>query len=157
MRSIKDYEEYKITKDGTVYGKYGKKLIGHIDRCGYHEVALSRNGRYKWHLTHRLVAEAYIPNPNNLPFVNHIDGNKLNNNVDNLEWCTRSENARHSFKCGLQNNVTNQYGNFRVLNSDQIERIYELHKLGYIDKIIAKEIGCSRELVGRKIREAGLR
>ena len=120
-------------------------------------MALTENGKTRWHLVHRLVAMAYIPNPKNLPFINHIDGNKLNNHIDNLEWCTRSENARHSFINRLQDNVTNQYGNFCVLTSEQKERIYEMHEQGFIDKDIASEIGCSRELVGRKIREAGLR
>lgn len=157
MKPIPEHDEYCITEDGVVFGKYGKKLIGHVDRCGYREVALTENGKTRWHLVHRLVAMTYIPNPKNLPFINHIDGNKLNNHIDNLEWCTRSENARHSFINGLQDNVTNQYGNFCVLTSEQKERIYELHEQGFIDKDIASEIGCSRELVGRKIREAGLR
>lgn len=157
MKQIPEHDEYYVTEDGIVFGKYGKRLVGHVDRCGYHEVALTENGKTRWYLTHRLVAMAYIPNPDDLPFINHIDGNKLNNNVDNLEWCTRSDNAKHSFANGLQDNVTNQYGNFGVLTKAQKDRIYELHKQGLIDKDIALEIGCSRELVGRKIREAGLR
>ena len=157
MKPIPEHEEYSITEDGIVFGKFGKRLIGHVDRCGYHEVLLTENGKSKWYLTHRLVASTYIPNPQNYQFVNHIDGNKLNNNINNLEWCTRSYNTKHAFETGLQTNVTNQYGNYTILSSDQKNQIYELHKKGLIDKDIAEEIGCSRELVGRKIREAGLR
>lgn len=99
----------------------------------------------------------FIPNPDNLPFVNHIDGDKLNNRVDNLEWCTRSQNAKHSFENGLQSRVTNRHGSFNVLTSEQKATIYALFYRGIIDRDIAKIIGCSRELIGRKIREAGLR
>jgi hypothetical protein len=51
-------------------------------------------------MLHRLIAEAFIENPNNYPFVNHIDGNKKNNNLNNLEWCTQSQNCLHSVKMG---------------------------------------------------------
>lgn len=154
---IPGHEEYRITEDGRVFGKYGKELIGHIDRCGYHEVLLQEHGIGKWYLVHRLVAITFIPNPNDLPFINHKDGNKLNNSVDNLEWCTRSQNAKHSFENRLQSRVTNRHGSFDVLTQEQKKTIYELFNKGFIDKEIAKVIGCSRELVGRKIREAGLR
>jgi len=63
----------------------------------YLTVALHKNKKQKTHKVHRLVAFAFIKNPNNKPHVNHIDGNKSNNRVDNLEWCTQLENNRHSF------------------------------------------------------------
>lgn len=79
-----------------------------IDRKGYFRVSLSKNGCSKTYKVHRLVAEAFIPNPNLLPQVNHIDGNKENNVVDNLEWCSQSENMLHAYAHGLnQNNGEN--------------------------------------------------
>lgn len=104
------YNNYIVFKTGDVFNLHGVKLVGMVDRCGYHEVIL--NG--KQYRVHRLVAEAFIPNPNNLPCVNHKDGNKQNNSVDNLEWVTYSENTIHSFKTGLQKKIHNQYGDFEV-------------------------------------------
>ena len=72
-----------------------------FQNSGYLKVCLYKNDKMKNKLVHRLVAETFIPNPNNLPFVNHKDGNKQNNKVDNLEWCTQSENMKHAYKNGL--------------------------------------------------------
>ena len=69
----------------------------------YFRVSLTNNNHQrKYYSIHRLVAEAFLPNPNNLPQVNHKDGNKENNNVNNLEWCTRSYNLQHAYDNGLK-------------------------------------------------------
>ena len=77
-------------------------------------------------LVHRLVAEAFILNPNRLPEVNHIDGNKQNNSVDNLEWCTRSQNTSHAFKTGLRNynGCKNPHSKLTQSDVETIRRIY---------------------------------
>lgn len=80
----------------------GRKLKQHLNNAGYLKVQLSYKYKSIPKRVHRLVAEAFIPNPNNYKCVNHIDGNKLNNNVDNLEWCTYSYNTKHAFKNGLR-------------------------------------------------------
>lgn len=145
---------FRATRDGNIIGKRGRPMIGHVDRCGYHEVLLSENGKTKNYLVHRLIAKTFIKNPDNKPFVNHKDGNKLNNSIENLEWCTRSENTTHSYKNGLQSVVTNQYGTHHVLDSESLRIIRDARKLGCTtDKEVALIIGCSRELVGRKRRE----
>lgn len=69
---------------------------------GYYRVPIPTNGKSKLYSVHRLVAVAFIPNPKNLPQINHIDGNKSNNRVSNLEWCTNNENMQHAIKTGLQ-------------------------------------------------------
>jgi hypothetical protein len=71
---------------------------------GYQQVSIFVDGRHKMYLVHRLIAMAFIPNPLNLPMINHIDAVRNNNVVYNLEWCDRSYNTKHSFKLGLQNN-----------------------------------------------------
>ena len=78
-----------------------RQLSPYIDFAGYERVTLCDSGRKKNVLVHRLVAIAFIPNPDNKPSVNHIDFNKLNNTTYNFEWCTHKENMRHAFKNGL--------------------------------------------------------
>lgn len=77
----------------------------HIINGGYVQVGFCREGHLEGRLVHRVVAEAFIPNPNNLLQVNHKDGNKLNNHVSNLEWCTAKDNVVHSINCGLRKSV----------------------------------------------------
>jgi hypothetical protein len=104
MKEIKDFPEYLITEDGKIYStKYNKlrelKPGYHGGyRGGYYVIILCNNGKRITKQIHRLVAETYITNPDNLPQVNHIDENKLNNHVSNLEWVTNHQNAIHS-KC----------------------------------------------------------
>lgn len=109
----------KVLNSGTYNGFYIKKdmiLKQRISKHGYYTVSF----RQKSFLVHRLVTKAFIPNKENKPQVNHIDGNKLNNNLNNLEWCSRLENMRHAFNLGLikpnkehQKNITEKA---RVVN-----------------------------------------
>lgn len=101
---VKGFEEYSITNTGDVISyKYGKKkLLKKIDSGrGYYGAELWNGSSSSRKLIHRLVAEAFIPNPENKPQVNHKDGNKLNNNVSNLEWATVKENNQHARATGL--------------------------------------------------------
>lgn len=97
MKDIKNYEGlYAITSCGRVWSYTSKKFLRPIKQTlGYLTVALSKNGSVRIHLVHRLVAEAYIPNPDNLPEVNHKDECKTNNCIKNLEWCTRQYNSNY--------------------------------------------------------------
>lgn len=78
--------------------KEEKILKSNKNNKGYCKVILFKDSKYKAFFLHRLAAQAFIPNPNNLPQVNHIDGNKSNNCIDNLEWCTNRENVIHSYR-----------------------------------------------------------
>lgn len=96
MKPIKNYENYLIDENGNVYNSITKKeLKGSVGENGYRYYRLSKNNKKKMFYAHRLVAETFLENLENLPVVNHIDGNKLNNNVNNLEWTTYSENTFH--------------------------------------------------------------
>lgn len=92
IKTIPAISKYYIDKYGYVYDVNGVRLKQTPNKGGYLRVSIDGN----LHYVHRLVAEAFIPNPLNLPVVNHKDGDKTNNHVDNLEWCTQSENVRHS-------------------------------------------------------------
>lgn len=97
---------YEVSNLGRVRTKEGniKKLFE--DNKGYMRLQLYVNGKRINKRVHRLVAEAFIPNPDNKPTVNHKDGNKKNNSVENLEWATYSENQYHSIKTELNPRVT---------------------------------------------------
>ena len=96
MKPIKDYENYCIDIDGNIFNIITNKYLqGSIGEHGYRYYRLTKNGKKKMFYAHRLVAETYLDNPNKLPIVNHKDGNKLNNNINNLEWVTYSENTQH--------------------------------------------------------------
>ena len=91
--------DYLITEEGDVYStKYGKlkKRKLQTDNNGYKTIKLWNNGKQKNYRVNRLVAETYIPNPDNFPQVNHIDEDKTNNNVSNLEWCSSQYNNEYS-------------------------------------------------------------
>lgn len=90
---------YKVSEDGNAMNKRGTKMMSqHKNQCGYLRVHLYIKDKYAFISTHVLVAKAFIPNPDNLEQVNHKDGNRTNNTVDNLEWISRSENILHSYK-----------------------------------------------------------
>lgn len=94
---VKNFPNYTVTDNGNVFNKNGIKLKGEETRNGYIRVSLCNDEeKHKRFLVHRLVAESFIPNPHNLPQVNHINENKKDNDVKNLEWCTPYENLSHS-------------------------------------------------------------
>lgn len=90
---IENYDNYLIYPDGKIWSKFSKKFLKlQNDKDGYKIINLSKNGKLKTHKIHRLVALHYIPNPNNLPQVNHKNCKKDDNNIENLEWCDHSYN-----------------------------------------------------------------
>lgn len=112
-REIPGYREiYLISNLGNTRTKdrdgargcfvHGHVLKQHENSNGYMRCSMNINGQSKQMLVHRLVAESFIPNPDGKPYVNHKDGNKHNNAVSNLEWCTKSENERHAYETGLK-------------------------------------------------------
>lgn len=96
-KQIENYENYFIYDNGDVFNNIIKRFLkGSVGENGYKYYRLSKNNKKKMFYAHRLVAKAFIENPDNLPVVNHLDGNKLNNNKENLEWSTYSDNTIHA-------------------------------------------------------------
>ena len=120
-KEIKDYPMYEISSLGRVRSYCSKShgerrrvdipkiLSNKIDRIGYSFIHLNNEKGRRPLRIHRLVAEAFIPNPNSYPEVNHIDENKQNNCISNLEWCTRLQNVRHSKVWESVKREVNQY------------------------------------------------
>lgn len=103
FKFIENSDGYYVDEEGQVLGKSGKVLKHCLnDKTGYLHVRVIINGKMKTKPIHRLVAETFLVKPSEKHEVNHIDGNKHNNHVENLEWVTRSENIKHAYKMGLQ-------------------------------------------------------
>jgi hypothetical protein len=125
-REIRGYQYYyEINEQGEVRsrdrfihigeGKFrfykGRMMKIRINNRGYREVRLSISGRTRTHFLHRLLAEIFIPNPDNKPYVNHKNGCKTDNSIKNLEWVTHSENVRHAYMNALYSNKRAKYYN----------------------------------------------
>lgn len=100
MKQIKNYPNYQINTNGEVFNKYGKIIKQQTNRYGYKYINIYNNGVAKIETIHRLLCTTYLPNPLNKPQVNHINGIKDDNRLENLEWVTASENGKHSYKIG---------------------------------------------------------
>lgn len=95
-KEVVGYLNYLVSAEGEVLNiNTGRILSQSVNPKGYRLVSLGKNGKYKQYLVHRLVAKAFIPNPDNKPVVNHKDSNRGNSNRSNLEWVTHKENSEH--------------------------------------------------------------
>lgn len=113
---------YDIQRDGTLISrKYGKERVirGAVNNCGYKVYNLSIAGKTTLYLAHRLVAEKYIDKVAGKQYINHIDGNKLNNHTSNLEWCSMPENVGHALRKKL---LDRKNGKFHTVNQAVSQR-----------------------------------
>lgn len=162
---IEEHPEYEVSSCGKVRcmvdrvcssapfkaGSYVAQIAGNT---GYLRVAVRTSAnKQKLYSVHRLVAIAFIPNLENKPQVNHIDGDKTNNSVENLEWVTAKENKEHAVKNNLCTFPTGEYREDVVYNGDQIRRILNLY---YFELKTPKEIsettGIMKEYVALIVR-----
>ena len=121
-KDVKGYEGlYQVSNLGRVKSLRRNKLVKLSKRGGYLRVSFTVNYNSKWFSVHRLVAQCFLPNVNNLPQVNHKDGVKTHNIVSNLEWCTNKENLRHAWKNNLCNNRLRK--NRKIFQVDELGNV----------------------------------
>ena len=135
---------YRYNKSGKLYPT--KILKASKNKQGYINTQINLNNSFKSFKVHRLVAEAFIPNPENKPQVNHKDGNKLNNRVDNLEWCTNGENGKHAWENGLRTKRIGNNNKFSV-KVNQYDLNNKLIKEWNCINDITRELGISHGLI----------
>lgn len=130
IKDLKGYEGlYKISSFGKIFSlKRNRWLNPKPTKYGYVRVDLTDFTKVEKSLAlHRLVGENFINNPENKPFINHKNGVKTDNKVENLEWCTCKENILHAFKAGLKKGVRGEKSNFAKLSLEQVLEIRELY------------------------------
>ena len=135
-------KRYQISNLGRVRRLYkkGYRYRKPVHQNGYINITFSYGNDFKRYQLHRLVALAFLENPLNKPCVNHKDGNKINNELTNLEWCTYSENEKHSHR--VLGKITNGIKR-RKISIQHVEKIKQLHIEGMMQKDIAKKYNVS--------------
>jgi len=157
-KDIKGYEGcYQISNLGgvkrmahTIISKKGyssfypeRLMVPVLSTKGYWTIKLSLSGKSNRFLIHRLIAIAFIPNPENKPYINHKDGIKTNNDIPNIEWCTAKENQQHAYDTGLKIGVRQKgedHGSARLTESD----IIAIRESGLTSKELSKKYGVTR-------------
>lgn len=153
------HQEYYVSSEGLVFNSY-KNVVKQFDNGkGYKYVVFRYGGKVKHEYVHRLVATAFLPRKNGCSEVNHLDGNKSNNSVSNLEWCTRNRNVQHAYDYGLAPQGTKKW-NSKFSDSDLL-LIFELREQGLLQREIALQLGVCQSTIsavlrGRYYREADL-
>lgn len=139
---------------GTVKRKECIRSVS-LTRDGYEKVRLIHQGKDKTMRVHRLVAEAFIPNPDNKSTVNHIDGDKRNNKVSNLEWADKSEQMEHAYKLGLKESRMGSHNSNAKLTDEQVREIrssYIPQSREYGTVALSKKYGVTNRVIGLVVR-----
>ena len=143
---VKSLERIVMRKNGRPYSVPELIKERQIDHKGYDRIGLNKNGKKKRFFVHRLVLQAFNPSSDETLEVNHIDGNKLNNNVENLEWVTSSENSIHAFKNNLHNHQGERNTNASITDSEAKE-IKKLKGKGLTQKEVGEMFGTTNYVV----------
>ncbi len=145
--TIKDFDNYQVSNLGRIKSAYKNKKIlkPQLDENGYLHVSLYKDKKDYTKNIHLIVAKTFIPNPGNLPEVNHIDGNKKNCATSNLEWSTKSDNEKHAYRIGLMTAKGENNGQAK-LTELQVQEIRNLKGL-FTQQKIADKYNVCRQLI----------
>lgn len=151
---IPTHKNYLISKNGVVKNKKTNRVLKACSTSsnGYFTVYVDGKNI----LLHRLLAETFIPNLENKPCINHIDGNKLNNSLENLEWCTYKENLEHARKTGLNpyKALTKEKSRHHKLTENEVQYIkdnYEKYSKNYSGRALSKKFNVSESCISEII------
>lgn len=154
-KPIKDFPNYTITDDGKVISykfKQPRVMKTWKQKSGYENIKLCKDNITYHFLIHRLVAEAFIPNPDNLPEVNHKNKNRADNRVENLEWCTRLDNLYDSYE------TMNQIRNFKncyIKKINDSTKIKSFQSIAEAARYCSAHYGCSESGMVRNYKSNG--
>lgn len=152
---IKGFEGYfEVSNYGKIRGvprKFcpnSRIMRTHVDAGGYVAVHLQKRQQKKTLKVHRILAIAFIPNPNNYNTINHINGIKTDNSLPNLEWCTQADNMKHAYRLGLNRVVRGEETGSAILTEKQVVQIREIRKTGLTYLKIGEHFNVSGQVVG---------
>jgi hypothetical protein len=136
-KDVVGYEgKYKVSNKARIWSNLSKRYLKQIEYIGYMSVILYFNSKNRTEKVHRLMAKAFIPNPENKPQVNHLNGIKNDNRLENFEWVTNSENQLHALRIGLYKNPFGEKNNWaKIKEKDAIAIINDKRPA----KVICKE------------------
>lgn len=150
---MKQYYNYTVHKEGIVISHYNKRPLAiqwyKKNKQGkivpYPRVRIRKDGKSFWIALHRLIAELFIPNPENLPHINHKDGDRFNNHFSNLEWCTHQQNIEHAMENDL--NPKGERHGIAVATEEIVREIRKLREDGLTYPVISEIVGLKRRTV----------
>lgn len=145
--------KYKISNEGEVLGIHGQLLKGYKDSGGYHQLKMLLDGKVVTRCVHRLVWQAWKGEIPDGIWINHIDGNKLNNNLENLELTTPGDNHRHAYRVLQREVVRGLKIHTAVLSPIAIEAIHALNKIGWSQRKIATAFGVSQPTIQSQLKK----
>lgn len=156
-KMVKGFNNYFVSSLGRVYNIATGRFIGNkeSEKYKYKRVKLSKNGEKLFIDVHRLVAEIFIPNIDNYEVVNHINGITTDNRVENLEWCSRSENQKHAYRIGLEVPIRGELNKNAKLNEVAVKLIRKTYKKGDRQcgaRALARKFGVSSTAIRMCLR-----
>ena len=144
---MEEYKGFLVDEDFNIYNKRtGRKVTPFKGRDGYMQVVRSNADGSHYHLrVHKIFAELFIPNPNNYGYINHIDSDKTNNSLDNLEWCSNSQNVYHGWHSGNRTHKNNTAVEVYTLDGEFVNEYPSIRKL-------AEDLHVDRHKVARILK-----